>query len=67
VRRGLEAAAGRHRDMTVVDSTGRLDLAKLDVIPGSAIAIDATPEFFVTGTRLHRSAAHFTVSDVADA
>jgi hypothetical protein len=53
--------------MTGTDATGCPYAAILDVIPGPAIAIDTTPEFLMTGTRLHRSTAHFAVADVADA
>jgi hypothetical protein len=64
---GVEAAACRHGDMTWLQATWDAHVTKLHVIAGSAVAVDASAEFLTTRARLHDTATHFAVSDLADA
>lgn len=67
VRHGIEAAAGRDGDMTLLNTRRHAHIAELDMIARPTIAIHPPAKVLAARARLHNAAAHLTVSDFTDA
>ena len=64
---GVEATAGRDRDMSLFEAGRNAHVAKLDMIARTTIAIDPAAKFLAACAGLHNATTHFTVSDFTDA
>lgn len=67
VPRGLEPATTRDGHVFPAGDTGNANVTEFDMVAKAAIAIDAAAKFIAAGSRLHGTAAHFTVTDIPDA
>ena len=67
VRDGIEPAAGRDRDVSLLNARRHAYVAKLDMIPRATVAVDTPTKFLATRTSLHDATAHLTMADLANA